>query len=532
VEEEVGRFRSAVATAGRELEELHQRHGDALGADDVQILEVHRSYLQDPSFLGGVEKIVRSELLVAESAVARVVHDFERVMVLVEDQDLRDRAEDLRDVGLRVLRWMRAGQIATDASPAPPREPYVLVTQRLAIADMVARDTTHLLGILAAEGGVAGHAAILARSLGIPTLTGLEGISQRVAEGDFVILDATEGEVRIRPPERVLREFEEAARALPAGDGWEQTGEDRTADGQDVVLVGSCGTLADVDRCTQLGLGGVGVYRTELLFVAGEIPSGEMVRRHYREVLKRAGDSPVTFRLLDTDQEILRTGGEGEERNPALGRRSLRALLAEGELLALQIRGLLRAASGTEALNILVPFVTLGEELAAVREMVAAQHRDLTAEGETPPPIHLGVSVEVPALALALADMLPQVDFVVVALDDLAQHLLAADRDSLAVRSYYQACHPALFRLLASLHETASQAGTPIGLFGETVADVVRLPFYLGVGYRTFSVAPVRVPSFRRALAGLHLDRCRTLANRVLALADPAAIQEELTRDG
>lgn len=527
VEEEVERFRRAVEAAERELDQLLQRHGDALPASDSQILDVHRAYLEDPTFLSSVERIVRGELLRAESAVARVVADFERVMDLVENESLRARAEDLRDVGLRVLRWMRVEGIEREGAPKEPSDPFILAARRLSIADMFALDQSKVLGILAEEGGVSGHAAILARSMRIPAMTGLEGLYEMIAEGDFVILDAASAEVRIRPEERVLREFEFADWSPRPAETAGGAGEDRTADGEAVLLAGSCGTLSDVDRCTQLGLAGVGVYRTELLFVAGEEPTEEMSLRHYREVLKRAGEAPVTFRLLDIEGGRPGAAAGAEERNPALGLRSIRALLRRDSLLRLQVRALLRAA-GEGELNLLVPFVTVLEDLQAVREVVEQERERLAREEGPGGRVSLGAAVEVPAVALTLADFLPQVDFAVISLDDLAQHLLAADRDSLAVRTWYQALHPALFRVLATLAQITREAGKPVGLFGESVAELARLPFYIGAGFRSFSISPVRVPSFRRALSGLSALRCRDLAAQVLALSSGREIQEAL----
>ncbi len=523
VEEEVERFRGAVRMARLELEELRQRHGGSMKEADLQILDVHAAYLQDPSFLDSVERIIRSELLRGESAVARVVGDFERVMDLVEDEELKARAEDLRDVGLRVLRWMKVEEIEGGQAPPEPTEPYILAARRLSVSDMFSLDRKLVLGILAQEGSGTSHAAILARSMRIPSLTGVEDLFERASEGDLVILDASEGVVRINPDERVLREFEEAASSLSPVEQGIGPGETATRDGEPVVVVGSCGTLADVDRCAELGLGGIGVYRTELLFVAEETPSEEMAYHHYREVLKRAGGAPVTFRLLNSELRCLERGAE--ERNPSLGMRSIRALFRKPELLRLQVRALLRAAAG-DSLNVLVPFVTTKEDLRRVKEVLEREKADLDRSGAgVAAEVKVGLCVDVPATALALSEFLGEVDFVVIGLDDLTQYLLAADRDSLAVRPWFQASHPGLFRLLAALHQTARERNLPVGLFGENAADPVSLPFFLGVGFRSFSISPVRVPSFLRALSSLEIARCRDLASKALTLGSAEEIR-------
>jgi len=535
-DEEVSRFERALDSAHQELQQIKAKHREGLGREDARIFDVHQSYLRDPVFTDSVEKMIRQDLYRAESAVAKVVSDFERVMELVENKGLRERAEDLRDVGLRVLRWMRAEKIdpGEERAAVEPEKPYILAASRLSISDMFTIDREKVVGILAEEGGVDGHAAILARSLGIPAMTGVKDLFDELFEGDMVILDAEESQVRIRPTEREMREFEETADAAVAAEDREGGRRAVTRDGVEAVLMGSCGTMGDVSRCLDLGLEGIGVFRTEKLFVISGRPSLETLVEHYREVLRRAGGAPVTFRLLDTGTRNLEMSGI-EERNPSLGLRSLRLLLKNPGLLRHQLRAFLRAAAGDE-LHLLVPFATGREDLVelkeALREVVFEERRELErTDAPGVPEVHIGLCLEVPALALVLRDVIGEVDFLVVALDDLAQHLYAADRDSTAVRRWYRAFHPALFRLLAEIVETARQAGKPVGLFGEGAADVLRLPFYWGAGYRSFSISPYRVPAFRSALSTLTTDRCREVADQVLALSSgkeiKALLQEE-----
>ncbi len=525
VDEEITRFRGAIELAANELREVKSKHGGKLNPSDLGILDVHLNYLRDRNFIDSVERIIRSELLRAESAIARVISDFERVMELVENQELRERASDLRDVGLRVLRWMREKGIE-DKDYSEPDEPYILASKRISIADLLSIGNAQVLGIIVEEGSTTGHGAILARSMRIPALTGVDGLFQKVREGDFVILDCSEAVVRVRPDERLVREFETAASSLkpPFPEGLPVRYV--TSDGEEINVFGSCGTLADVDKCAGLGLNGVGVYRTELLFVAEGIPSEEMAFKHYREVLKRAGGAPVTFRLLDTDLSSIVKDKPDRQRNPSLGLKSIRLLTTKPDILRLQLKALIRATEGGH-LDLLVPFVTVKKDVSRVKEEIRAILEELPEE-ERPLEIRIGISVEVPAMAFSLPEYFSEADFFVVALDDLAQHFLAADRDSLAVRDWFHAPCPAFFRLLASLNETCKSAGKSIGLFGEMAADAIRLPIYIGMGYRDFSISPVRIPYFADRLSKFTVERCREIFTRVVSCSSEEEVKKVL----
>jgi phosphoenolpyruvate-protein kinase (PTS system EI component) len=442
---------------------------------------------------------------------------------------MKERALDLRDVALRVIRNLDAEAAQQDAQDGGG-EAYVLGAQKLSIPDMFHLDHARVLGIIAEAGGVNSHAAILARSMRIPTVCGVGPLRERLRDGDFVIVDAGTGVVHVNPDERVRREYAAKAGEARVETPFDQAGPAELGDGARVFLLGSCGNLGEVSQSIEAGLDGIGVYRTELLFLIDRSAPGEdLLLRHYGEVLERAGDKPVSFRLLDLtrDQHVAGLRAQAEP-NPVLGLKGVRLLLHETSLLRLQVRALLRLVPGG-SVRVAVPFVTSAQDLSRVKEVIRAERAALLkAEVPCADRVELGAVVEVPAVAFHLTGVASEADFLVVALDGLQQYLLAADRDNAAVGDYHRTFHPALFHALNDLHRQASAAGVEVTLFGEAAADPLRLPFYVGVGYKRLSVSPVRAPHVRAALSAWTEAAARDLAARVLAAEASLEVQRVL----
>jgi phosphotransferase system enzyme I (PtsI) len=370
--------------------------------------------------------------------------------------------------------------------------------------------------------------------MGIPTVTGIRDLPSRMRDGDFVIVDGSAGEVRVNPDERVRAEYEasaerfKAARATPP-----EAVEHCTRDGHRVQLLGSCGNLGEVELARSFGMDGVGLFRTELLFLAEKaLPTEDMLERHYRQVVQQAAGVAVNFRLLDISTRV-QIGGETPriERNPALGMRGVRRLLHEGLILRLQIRAVLRAAEGTETTGLLVPFVTALSDLQRVKAAILEERVGLRKRGlPCADVLRVAPIIEVPAAAFVLGGFLHESDFVVVAIDDLQAYLLAADRDSAEVRDYYQSLHPAVFEMLARLAREARRRRRDLILFGESAADPMRVPFYVGVGIRHFSVAPARLPQILRSLRRFTQPECARIAASVLEAPRAIDVQRVLVQ--
>jgi phosphotransferase system enzyme I (PtsI) len=529
VEAELNRLREALQKSRAQVEDIKQRQAETLGEAELRIFDAHIAYLADAMFVTEIESQVIKERLPVRDAVQQVFAKYDRIFQLVESDLLRRRASDLRDVATRLLRNLEGGAVRGAAKPTGP---YILAARRLTTADMFDLDNRTVEGIVAEEGGMSSHAAILARSMGIPTVTGIRDLPKLLRDGDPVVLDATAGELVTRPDDRELAE------ATAAVQRWKQSRHDnaapaaeqaQTRDGTPVRLLGSCGSAGEAELVRTFGMEGIGVFRTELQFLAEKMrPSEDLLIAAYRQVVEAQAGRPLAFRLLDVAAQA---HGEQrlQERNPAMGLRGVRGLLANRDVLRLQLRAILRAAVGASEIAVLVPFVTALTDLqrvkaALIEERVALKKAGVACAAD----VMLAPMIEVPAAAMQLPALLHESDFAVVAVDDLQAHLLAADRDNAAVREYHEMMHPALFELLARMAKDAERKQKPLVLFGESAADPVRVPFYLGVGYRSFSLAPVRLRGVTKVLARYSLEECRRIAARILEAPRALDVQKIL----
>ena len=519
VERELNRFHKALGDARAQLLDLKEKLAGKVPAEDARILDVHVAYLKDSVFHSDVENLILGEQLCLEAAIAKVIADFDRIFKLVQNETLRERAVDLRDVGIRVLRHLER-PLDGGASVQPRPTDYVLAAKELSIVDMFNLQGEHVLGILTEAGALTSHAAILARSMRIPTITAVAGLLDTVREGDFAIVDASEGMARINPDEVVRAQYGEA-RAEPqvAEDDGFRARDARTGDGTQVRLFASCGNLPDVQAARALGVDAIGVYRTELLFLVDkESPSDETLAQHYASVVAAAGGAPVTFRLLHADSGMgLPFLHEAREANPALGRVGVRALLSRELVLRRQLAAILRAGAAGPV-RIALPFVTDCGELRRVKEVLFEEKLELRKRGVAmPEKLQIGVIVEVAAALLGAQDLARESDFVLVNLDALTQHLLGVDRDNSELRAWFEALHPCVLRGVKSLVDVCEELQRPLGVFGVTAVRRHNLPFLVGAGVREWSAEPSELRAVAHELDRIPLRQAQTAANALLS---------------
>lgn len=529
VDAELNRLREALQRSRAQIEEIKQKQADSLGEAELRIFDAHLAYLGDAMFVTEIEAQIMKERLPVHEAVQFVFAKYDRIFQLVESDLLRRRASDLRDVATRLQRNL---ETETEPGAATPTGPYILAARKLTTADMFNLANEKVEGIVAEEGGMSSHAAILARGMGIPTVTGIRDLPQLLRNGDVVVLDATAGELITRPDERVLAESAAGVQRWKAGQETAPAaaGGHQTRDGTPLRLLGSCGSPGEADLVRTFGMAGIGVYRTELQFLAHKMrPAEDLLVATYRQVVEAHAGRPLSFRLLDVQAATRDSDLRHQERNPTMGRRGVRGLLADPDLLRLQLRAVLCAAAGQSAVAVLVPFVTGMSDLQRVKAALLEERVALRKAG-VPHATSLSLApvIEVPAAAMSLASLLNESDFAVVAIDDLQAHLLAADRDNASVREYHEMVHPAVFEMLARMARDAERREKPLVLFGESAADPVRMPFYLGVGYRSFSIAPVRLRGVLKVLARYSIDECRRIAARILEAPRTLDVQKVL----
>ncbi|HLQ37637.1 MAG TPA: phosphoenolpyruvate--protein phosphotransferase [Planctomycetota bacterium] len=531
VENELNRLREALQKSRAQIEEIKHKQQANLGEAELRIFDAHVAYLADPMFVTEIENQVLQERFGVRDAVRLVFEKYDRIFQLVESELLRRRASDLRDVATRLQRNLVAVERAPAQPPVAPG-PYILAARKLTTADMFNLENEQVDGIVAEEGGMSSHAAILARGMGIPTITGIRDLPRLLRDGDLVVLDAGRGELLTAPDEAQLQEFTRASQRWKATrvQAPEEGARHATRDGTAIRLLGACGSVGEVELSRTFGLTGVGLFRTELPFLVDKsTPTEEVLLHQYNEVLRQPAGGTVNFRLLDVAADTLNPGQRPPERNPALGMRGVRGLLQNQQVLRRQIRAILRAAAGHDGTGLLVPFVTSIADLQRVKAAVLEERLQLRkAKVPCADQLRLAPVIEVPAAALVVGSLLQDSDFAVVAVDDLQAHLLAADRDNAAVREYQDLVHPALFEILARMAKEAERRDQELVLFGEGAADPVRVPFYLGAGYRSFAVAPVRLRAILRVLRRYSLEECRRIAARILEAPRTTDVQKVL----
>jgi phosphoenolpyruvate-protein kinase (PTS system EI component) len=506
IEHELNRFRTALDESRLQLVDLRSRLEGRVREEDARILDTHQTYLRDSAFIADVEHLILDEQMRLEGAIAKVVGDFDRIFRLVQNETLRQSAVDLRDVGLRVLRNLEKNTVPRP--DAPPPADYVLVARELSIVDMFTLANEKVKGIVTREGGLTSHAAIFARSMRIPTLTGVERLLDEVREGDFVILDATEGLLRVNPDDVVRAQYAQAAeQGAPAVAGhgsapeWAQRAP-RTQDGETLRLEASCGNLPEVEQAFHLGLPAVGLYRTELLYLTDSSPpSRDALAQHYASVVGAARDARVTFRLLSADSSLgIHYLHPTRERNPSLGRAGIRALFQQPQILRRQVQALLVGGYGAD-IRIAVPFVVDCSDLRRVREVLFEERLELRRAGERfREAVPVGVILETPASLLGVRDLAAEADFLLVNLDSLQQHLLATDREDPELARLFETLHPYVLRALTKICDVAHTQGRELSVFGASAQAPASIPALIGCGVRQIALAPAALREFLDAL--------------------------------
>lgn len=517
---EVRRFHKAVENARKELTRLLDefRKTEDPRAKEIDLLEGHRACLADPVFLSDVERGIREDKLNLEASLTRVVSNFARIFELVENTYLKERISDIREVASRILHALHP---PSEAPPPLPTGPTVLVTEELRLVDLLTSEAKHYVGIVAEQGARTTHSTLMARSLGIPMVVGVAGACAAIAPGTDLLVDGSVGTVHPNPPIQVRREYEEVERAFQERGGEYSDllkGPCTTADGVRIQLLASIANPSDLALLRTHPMDGVGLYRTEYPFLQGtELPAEDRLTTEYEEVASAGGEGPATLRLLNVGSSRGLAGRQlKREPNPALGRRSLRLLLADPDLLRLQVRAILRAAARGNV-RILLPFASDLDDLRRARAQIAQTREELGREkGQPVPNVSVGVLVEIPGLVPMIPTVCREADFLTIGIDNLAQHLMVADRANSLVEDYLQMSEPGLIRVLKTILDRAGDS--EVAAFGEMVRDPLYSQLLLGLGLRCFCLPPYSVPRVKSILLQTEIGEARAFAEEILAL--------------
>jgi phosphoenolpyruvate-protein phosphotransferase len=530
--QEVGRFDQACAAAVQELDTIIARVTQQLGEEEAAIFRSHRLLARDPALVGKVKAAILNRQLDARSALQEALDEYTTLFSQIQDDYLKERMADVRDVVTRI-----AGHLAlqTRAAHLDVDEPVIVVAIEILPSQAMTFDKIRVAGILTEKGASTGHAAILARSLGIPAVSGLQGITREVHTGDLVALDGREGHVYLNPgPEvesayrKLEREFVDMRDRLIENRDQEAV----SADGVHVDLLANVSGPQDAAMAVRAGAAGVGLYRTEFLFLTHpSVPDEEEQLAAYKAVIEAAPNRSVTIRTLDLggDKQVPYLGSQ-REANPFMGWRSIRLSASHPEFFRTQLRAILRAGVFGHV-ELLFPMISTLEEVQLLKRMVHRTRLELTNAGvRFGENIPVGIMVEVPSAALCIESLLDEVDFISIGSNDLIQYVMAADRDNPKVAHLCEPFSPALMRLLSEVIRACNARGKPVTLCGEMAGRPRCFLSLFGMGLTRLSMSPAFVPPLKEIVRCTTREAAQKIARQVLTMKTQGEIRSYLTR--
>jgi len=527
---EIERFRAAVERGIEQIQNLKQRMTTLISKEEGVLFDVHRLILEDPSIIEQIEGKIRKEGYVAEYAVSSVFEQHLHSFNQIEDEYLRERRADVKDVAQRLLENLSG---IKEERLVLPKE-AVLVAEDLSPADLTLLEGDHFRGIVLSTGGATSHASILAKSFEIPSVVAVEGLLETVREGDSLIVDGNSGVVYINPSQEVIREYDRLERDYLAFNRALDEIRDfpaETHDGHRVSLYANIGLLSDIAFAHLHGAQGIGLYRTEIPFLAHrDFPSEEEQYTLYRRVVEGMGGKPVTIRTLDigADKYPTYVRRASSEPNPFLGWRSIRISLEVTEIFKTQLRAILRVGA-LSRVRLLIPMVSSLEEISKVKEILAEVKEDLGRE-EVPfdRQMELGIMVEVPSAVHLASRLVREVDFLSIGTNDLIQYLLAVDRSNHKVAGLYEPLHPAVLSALLHTIESAKREGKRVGMCGEMAGDPLCTLLLLGMGLEEFSMGSLFIPVVKRIIRSVTYQAAKAAAQIVLQMDTVGEIKRYL----
>lgn len=526
VEGEVAKFNSAIEASKVELTKIRNNAEVQLGADKAAIFDAHLLVLDDPELIQPIQDKIKNENANAATALTDVTTQFVTIFESMDNEYMKERAADIRDVSKRVLSHILGVELP---NPSMIDESVVIVGNDLTPSDTAQLNKEFVQGFATNIGGRTSHSAIMSRSLEIPAIVGTKSITQEVKQGDMIIVDGLNGDVIVNPTEDELIAYQDKRERYFADKKELQKLRDAdtvTVDGVHAELAANIGTPNDLPGVIENGAQGIGLYRTEFLYMGrDQMPTEEEQFEAYKEVLEAMGGKRVVVRALDIggDKELSYLNLP-EEMNPFLGYRAIRLCLAQQDIFRPQLRALLRA-SVYGKLNIMFPMVATINEFREAKAILLEEKENLKNEGhDISDDIELGIMVEIPATA-ALADVFAkEVDFFSIGTNDLIQYTLAADRMSERVSYLYQPYNPSILRLVKQVIEASHKEGKWTGMCGEMAGDETAIPLLLGLGLDEFSMSATSILKARRQINGLSKNEMTELANRAV----DCATQEEV----
>jgi phosphotransferase system enzyme I (PtsI) len=517
VADELQRLEQALIKTRQEILGVQQKVAENLGAADANIFDAHLLVLEDPTLLDETTRLMREKLVSVDFAYQEVAEKYAATLESIEDDYLRERAADLRDVKIRVLNHLigRAPEDVLDYL----NEPCIIIAHDLTPSTTAQLNKKFVIGFATEIGSKTSHTAIMARSLQIPAIVGLPEITSNLVNGEYVLLDGYNGVVVLNPTEQTLFEYGQLVRRQMTLQ--EELGELRdkpavTLDGRKVILSANLETPEDVDNVKMCGAEGVGLYRTEYLFINREVlPSEEDQYAAYHKVALALKGQPVVIRTLDLGgDKFLSSLQIPQEMNPFLGWRAIRFCLQELDVFRVQLRAILRA-SEVGNVKIMYPMISGVEELKQANDLLEECKQELRAEGKAfDDKLEIGAMIEIPSAALAADSLAKRVQFFSLGTNDLVQYSLAVDRMNEKIAHLYEPSHPAILRLIQMTVEAGHRKGLWVGVCGEMAGDPAMVPLLLGLGVDELSCAPPLVPQIKKLIRQIKQSEAEALVKQ------------------
>jgi len=517
---EFERLYEGVRTSKNELEFIKKEISDLVGYEESNIFDAHLAILEDPVFMNEIQGIIQRQYKAAEVAVKEVIDHFVTMFDLLDDDYMKERALDIKDVGNRLLKHLLGAPEVTLPSDT---QPYILVAKELSPSQLAHLNPTNVLGIVTMMGGKTSHSAIMARAMGIPFVLGLEGkLDNPIQTGDFLVVDGEEGIVHINPEEETVQHYVNRQARLREWNSRLQTlisVPARTADGFEVHLDANISSVKDLEQALQYNAAGVGLFRTEFLYMDRDtFPKEDEQYEVYRSAAEKLEGRPLIIRTLDIggDKE-LDYFPLPESENPVLGYRSIRISLDRKEMFKTQLKAILRASHHGNV-KVMYPMISSLDEIRGANALLEQAKQELTAQGKPyNEKIEIGIMIEVPA-AVVIADYLAEeVDFFSIGTNDLVQYVLAVDRMNEQIAHLYDPFHPAVLRMLKATVDAAKRQGIHVGVCGEMAGDVKAVPIWLGLGVQDLSMSVQSMLPVKNRILESDADVCKQLVEQVLA---------------
>jgi phosphotransferase system enzyme I (PtsI) len=524
---EIGRFEAALIQTRTQILEMQQKIAESIGAKDAGIFDAHLLVVEDRTLIDEVLRKLEADLCNVEWVFQEVATNYAETLSKIDDPYLRERALDIEDVTRRVIRNLQGK--APKAFLALT-EPHILVAHNLTPSDAATMNRERVLGIATDLGSRTSHTAIMARSLNIPAIVGLHNATEKLETGQHVLLDGTDGLLIVDPtPETFARYGELESKRVQITQKLAELRETKstTRDGRHIVLSANIELPGDVDAVAANGAEGIGLYRTEFLYLnRTTLPTEDEQYATYRKVAERVSPDPLIIRTFDLGGDKLAPGAAdvGDELNPFLGWRAIRFCLENIDIFKTQLRAILRA-SAVGNVKIMFPMISGVGELRRALSVLAECKEELRRTGSTfSDTTEVGAMIEIPSAALSADILAREVDFFSIGTNDLIQYAIAVDRVNERIAHLYEPTHPAVLRLLKMIADAARANDIWVGVCGEMAGDIALIPLLLGLGMDELSAGATLVPRVKRAVQSLTIPECRQLVDEALELQTPSEI--------